>query len=76
MPDPTDAAQTLAAHCFPVKPAIAARAHVDAAKYGEMYQRAVSDPDGFWAEQSKRVDWIKPPTRIKDTSFIGNVSIK
>ena len=39
------------------------RAFVDAAKYREMYARSVSDPDGFWAEQAKRVGWIKSFTK-------------
>ena len=38
----------------------AKRAYVDDAKYREMYARSVSDPNGFWAEQAKRIDWMKP----------------
>ena len=63
-------------HVFPVRPEIAAHAHVNAERYGAMYERAVRDPDGFWAEEAKRVAWIKPPTKIKNTSFTGDVSIK
>ncbi len=52
-------------------------AHVDAAKYEEMYRRSVEDPEGFWAEHAKRVDWIKEPTKIKNTTFeYGNVDIR
>ena len=36
------------------------RAFVDDAKYKEMYARSIKDPNGFWAEQAKRIDWIKP----------------
>ncbi|MGA9867940.1 MAG: acetate--CoA ligase [Acetobacteraceae bacterium] len=61
---------------FPVRPEIAACAHVDAAKYRLMVDRAVSEPDAFWAEQAKRIPWMKAPTRIKNTSFTGTVSIK
>ena len=39
----------------------AKRAWIDDAKYKEMYDRSVSDPNGFWAEQAKRLDWIKAP---------------
>ncbi|WP_353472777.1 acetate--CoA ligase [Salipiger sp. H15] len=54
-----------------------ATAHVDAARYEEMYARSIADPDGFWAEQAQRLDWMARPTRIKDTSFeLGKVSIK
>ena len=53
------------------------RAFIDDAKYKEMYARSVPDPDGFWAEQGKRIDWIKPFTKVKNTSFDPhNVSIK
>jgi len=53
------------------------RAFIDAAKYHEMYARSVADPDGFWADEGKRIDWIKPFTKVKNTSFgPGQVSIK
>ncbi|MFO1135910.1 MAG: acetate--CoA ligase [Rhodoblastus sp.] len=53
------------------------RAFVDQAKYEEMYARSVSDPEGFWAEHGKRIDWIKPFTKVKNTSYDPkNVSIK
>ena len=55
----------------------ARRAHADAAKYGSMYASSVSTPDAFWAEHGKRIDWIKPFTKVKNTSFApGEVSIK
>ncbi|WP_062226583.1 acetate--CoA ligase [Aureimonas frigidaquae] len=50
---------------------------LDADRYKEWYERSISDPDGFWGEHGKRIDWIKPYTRVKDTSFApGNVSIR
>jgi acetyl-CoA synthetase len=53
------------------------RAFADAAKYQEMYARSIKDPNGFWAEQAKRIDWIKPFKKVKNASFgPGNVSIK
>jgi acetyl-CoA synthetase len=61
---------------FPVRPEIAAHAHVTAERYQQMYERAARDPDGFWAEQARRIAWIKAPTKIKNTSFSGDVSIK
>ena len=54
-----------------------ARAFLDDAKYQEMYARSIKDPDGFWADQAKRIDWIKPFTKVKNTSYApGNISIK
>ena len=56
---------------------LVSKAHVDAAKYEEMYAASISDPAGFWKEQAKRLDWITEPTKIKNVSFdLGNVSIK
>lgn len=54
---------------FPVTPAWAARAKVDAAGYEKMHEAAVRDPMSFWGEHGKRLDWIKPYTRVKNTSF-------
>ena len=61
---------------FPVKPEIAKAAWVDEAKYTAMYEQSTKDPEGFWAEHGKRVDWIKPYTKVKDVSFTGDVHIK
>ncbi|MCB1488459.1 MAG: AMP-binding protein, partial [Bauldia sp.] len=61
----------------PVTPEWAERAFINRAKYDEMYRRSVTDPDGFWAEQAERLDWIKPFTKVKNTSFKApDVSIK
>ena len=55
----------------------AKRAWVDAAKYEEMYKQSVTDPEGVWAEHGKRIDWFKPFSKVKNTSFDAkNVSIK
>ena len=54
---------------FPVTAETAEGAHVDAAAYEAMYRRSVEDPEGFWAEQAGRLDWIKPFTRVKDVSW-------
>ncbi|MGH1369454.1 MAG: acetate--CoA ligase [Maritimibacter sp.] len=52
-------------------------ARVNAATYDELYTASMNDPDGFWKEQAKRLDWSKAPTKIKNTSFDPhNVSIK
>ncbi|OEO30300.1 acetate--CoA ligase [Devosia insulae DS-56] len=62
---------------FAPSAAAIARTRTTAAQYEEMYARSLSDPDGFWKEQSQRIDWIKPPTRIKNTSYTyPDISIK
>src|SRR6266851_10197882 len=53
------------------------RAYVDEAKYQAMYQASIKDPDKFWGEHARRIDWIKPFSKVKNTSFApGKVSIK
>lgn len=54
---------------FPVAADWAKRAWADAGKYQAMYEKSVKDPEGFWAEHGKRVDWIKPFTKVKDVSY-------
>ena len=50
-------------------PALLKDAHVDAARYDAMYAASISDPEAFWGEHGKRIDWIKPYTKVKDTSL-------
>ncbi|MEJ6388328.1 acetate--CoA ligase [Gymnodinialimonas ulvae] len=51
--------------------------HVDAAGYARMYAQSIEAPDAFWAEHGKRIDWIKPFTKVKNTSFTpGNIDIR
>ncbi|MFK7963805.1 MAG: acetate--CoA ligase [Burkholderiaceae bacterium] len=46
-------------------------------QYEQMYAASVADPEAFWREQGKRIDWIKPYTKVKNTSYAHeNVSIK
>ncbi|HXE16711.1 MAG TPA: acetate--CoA ligase [Stellaceae bacterium] len=61
---------------FPVPKEVARRAWVTDAKYKAMYAESVTNPDKFWGEHGKRLHWIKPFTKVKNTSFEGDVSIK
>ncbi|MHA1554926.1 MAG: acetate--CoA ligase [Alphaproteobacteria bacterium] len=45
------------------------RAFINDQQYQDLYRQSVSDPEGFWAEQAQNVDWIKPFTKVKNTSF-------
>ena len=57
--------------------AFAASAHVNAERYDAMYAASIADPEAFWGEQGKRIDWIKPYTKVKDTDFtLGKVKIE
>ena len=42
---------------------------IDNQKYLQEYQRSIKNPEEFWAEHGKRIDWIKPYTKIKDVSY-------
>ena len=45
---------------------------VDPAQQAELekkYNRSIDDPEGFWAEEGRRLDWIKPYTQVKDVSY-------
>ncbi|WP_417795649.1 acetate--CoA ligase [Terasakiella pusilla] len=61
---------------YPVNPEIAAKAHADNDKYLEMYKQSVENPEAFWGEHGKRIDWFKPYTKVKNSSFDGNVDIR
>jgi acetyl-CoA synthetase len=54
---------------YPVPAEWAANAKIKADDYARMYQASITDPHGFWSEHGKRIDWIKPFTMVKDTSF-------
>ena len=54
---------------FPVPDVWRERARVDRAAYEKMQAEALADPSGFWGEQGKRLDWLKPYTQVKDVSF-------
>ncbi|MCF3936392.1 acetate--CoA ligase [Acuticoccus sp. M5D2P5] len=62
---------------FAVPSNIASAAHINAETYERKYAASVADPDAFWGEEGKRIDWIKPYTRVKNTSFdYPNVDIR
>ncbi len=57
---------------FPVPAEWAKKAWVDNDKYLAMYAASVKDPAAFWGEQGKRIDWIRPYTKIRDVSFAAS----
>ncbi len=61
-----------------IKPSedILKRAGISQGTYTEMYSQSIEQPDIFWAEQSKRLDWFSPPTKIMNASFQKPISIK
>jgi acetyl-CoA synthetase len=63
-------------HVHKVQSAWKKRALIDNGTYLKWYKDSVKDPDKFWGKHGKRIDWFKPYTKVKNTSFEGNVSIK
>ncbi len=62
---------------YAVAPEWAGRAWIDEAKYKTLYDRSINDPEEFWGENGRRLDWIRPYTKVKNTTFgPGDVSIK
>ena len=48
---------------------------ISEAEYSRLYEQSLADPDRFWAEHGKRVDWMKPFTKVRNSSFEGDVHI-
>src|SRR5690349_15166918 len=61
---------------IPVPDALAQSAWIDEVGYVRRYQQSIGDPEGFCREEGKRLHWIKPYTKVKDTSFSGNVHVR
>ncbi|XAT60511.1 acetate--CoA ligase [Rhodobacteraceae bacterium Araon29] len=62
---------------FPPSSEFAANAHVDSDRYDAMYAASRADPEAFWAEHGKRIDWMKPFSKVKNVSYAHpNISIK
>ncbi|MCG8492694.1 MAG: acetate--CoA ligase [Sneathiellales bacterium] len=54
---------------FPVPEGLASSSWIDNAGYEKMYRASIEDPESFWSEHGKRIDWIKPYTQVKDVSY-------
>ena len=66
----------MSAKIYPVLKSAKSRTLLDNATYLKWYEESVSDPAKFWSKHGKRIDWFKPYTKVKNTSFKGKVSIK
>ena len=56
-------------HVYPVPADVAANTRNTAADYQRRYQQSVTDPDAFWAEEAKIIDWMRPFTKVKNTCY-------
>jgi len=71
MPDQTEA------NTIPASDEFVARAHIDADGYAQMYADSIENPDAFWGREGKRIDWIRPYSRVKNANFdFGKVDIR
>lgn len=59
----------MSAILYPVPDSIKINCHADKAEYRRLYQWSVDDPEGFWAEQGRRIDWVKPYSKISNSNF-------
>lgn len=61
---------------YPVLASAKKNALIDNDTYLSWYKQSIKDPEKFWGKHGKRIDWFKPYTKVKNTSFSGKVSIK
>ena len=54
---------------YPIPADAAANTHTSATEYDRLYAQSITEPDAFWAEQAKRIDWMTPPTKIGNWSY-------
>ena len=59
-------------HVYPVPADLEESSSINEKTYFEMYQSSMDDPEGFWAEQAKRIDWFKLFSKVKDVSFASS----
>ena len=57
---------------FPVPADLERPTHCDEARYSAWYARSIEDPEGFWGEHGRRIDWIRPYTKVKDVSYAAD----
>ncbi len=62
-------ANTTANELFPVSAEWSRRAYVDETGYRAMYEKSIADPENFWREEGRRLDWMKPYTKVKNVSY-------
>ena len=69
--------QDQAQSVYPASQDFIAKAHANAETYGVMYAESLANPDAFWGREGRRIVWITPYSRVKNTDFtFGDVSIK
>lgn len=62
---------------YKVPAAFTAKASLNPEKFDDMYEASITDPDSFWRAHGKRLDWMTPYTKVKNTSWDkDNLSIK
>lgn len=61
---------------YPIPDNIKKNALIDEETYQQWYQESINDPESFWAKHGQCIEWFKPYTKVKNTSFNGDVSIQ
>ncbi|MDO8844819.1 acetate--CoA ligase [Methylicorpusculum sp.] len=59
------------AKTYPIRPEIAAHAHITEKTYNSLYQRSINDTEAFWAEQAQQfLSWDKPFEKVLDYDYL------
>lgn len=61
---------------YPIRDHIKQNALINHNTYQQWYHDSIHDPESFWAQHGQRIEWFKPYTKVKNTSFNGDVSIR
>ncbi|MFA5040120.1 MAG: acetate--CoA ligase [Bdellovibrionales bacterium] len=61
---------------LPVSDTVSSSAWINEKKYKDLYEQSINDPEAFWGEQGKTLDWIKPYKKVRSGNFTGTVRIK
>ncbi len=62
---------------FPPPKEFSAKAHIKSLEeYKELYKKSVEDPEGFWSEQARNLDWFQKWKKVLDYSFTGDLYVK
>jgi len=62
---------------YPPSADFIANAHINKDKYDAMYAASINNPESFWAEHGKRIDWMTPFSKVKNVNYsFPDVSIK
>ncbi|TPW36048.1 acetate--CoA ligase [Oecophyllibacter saccharovorans] len=66
----------MSAKLYPVLESTGRQALIDRKTYQDWYRESLEDPDAFWGRHGRRIDWFTPYTKVKNTDFTNDVTIR